>query len=105
MAVVFVLTLPFLSKVDPKIRHGGPLLLRDTMAGALKSYCGGGRACATKPVETCTRFWSASPLGPSHHRSPDPCASNVNNPAFPEHRGGASVKKWREAVKYREIQQ
>lgn len=36
MAVVFVLTLPFLSKVAPKIRNGGPLLLRDTVARALK---------------------------------------------------------------------
>lgn len=30
----------------------------------------------------CVRVFS--PLGPPHHHTHDPCASNVNNPAFPE---------------------
>lgn len=38
-------------------------------------------------------------LGPSRQRSPDPCDSNVNKAAFPERRGGPSVK----TDKYREI--
>lgn len=62
--------------------------------------------CAVEPVESVYVISdSLSPLGPSHRHTPDPCASNVNNPAFPERRGGANVKQWREAVKYREIQQ
>lgn len=62
-------------------------------------------ACAAQPGEMCTCFRTDSPLlGPPHHHNADPCDCNVNNPAFPERRGGASVKERRETVKYREIQ-
>lgn len=94
---------PFLSKVAARSGLGGPLFLRGTVT-ELES-CLAESACAAQPGEMCTCFRTDSPLlGPPHHHNADPCDCNVNNPAFPERRGGASVKEWRETVKYREIQ-
>lgn len=50
-------------------------------------------------------FRTVSPLGPCEQHTPDPYASNVNKPAFPERKGGPDVKVWRESVKYRDIRQ
>lgn len=105
MAVVFVLTFPFFPR---SLKNFGSVGLSSCVALSPGRYEGllGERACAVKPsrdVYVFSEIVFARPLS-HHHHTPDPCASNVNNPAFPESRGGASVKQWREAVKYREIQ-
>lgn len=110
MAVVFVVTFSFFPRSlerEKESTRRASLLAWHCCLSAKKKVSFGEREslCCSSQSRLCTCFQTVSPLGPSHHHTHDPCASNVNNPAFPERRGGASVKEWREAIKYREIQQ
>lgn len=103
-AVVWVSDFPFLSKVAPenscrraslslslawhyRLRsQGAPSLSPSTFPSAQRE------PCAVEAVGMWACFRAVSPpLGPSHRRSPDPCASNVNNPAFPRPWGEGRV--------------
>lgn len=109
-AVVFILTFPFLSKVAPKkkkkVDSAGLFFCVVLSPERYKECCvvffiiylfiflffSRKRACAMDPGETCACFQTPSPLGRSHRHTPDPSASNVNNPAFPG-RGGRGQRQ------------
>lgn len=107
-AVVFILTFPFCPRSLQKVDSVGLFFCVVLSPGRYKGWVffffARKGACAVDPDEMCACFQTPSPLGRSHRHTPDPSASNVNNPAFPERRGGASGKERRQAVKYREIQ-
>lgn len=106
MAVVWVFDFPFLSKVAPenscRWASLSPLAwhCRLSSQGASSSSPPSFFPSAQREpsVVKAVGMWAcfravSPPLGPSHRRSPDPCASNVNNPAFPGPGGEGRVSK------------
>jgi len=96
LMAVFVLTPSSFSatKVAPGSGLGGPLFVRGTggRTGRKKScfLLFGERERAREGESERESAVVFSALGPSRRHTPDPCASNVNNPAFPEREGRGS---------------
>lgn len=101
----FWLSLSVQGRPRKLVSVGLSLLLRGTVALALKALLlllllllffpsAQREPSVVKAVGMWACFRAVSPpLGPSHRRSPDPCASNVNNPAFPGPGGEGRVSK------------
>lgn len=96
MAVVSILTFPFfprsLHRQEKSTRWASPLAWHRCRRAEKLFSESEAVLCGYTYVFSQTGALSVAPLGPPHHHT-DPCASNVNNPAFPGRRGGPSVKE------------